>query len=268
MSSIKNYIYTNIILFVSLVLFSCSEQQKVLRSENPMERYEYAKKLYEAENYTKALPLIESVMNFAVGSKYAEEVNYWYAYSLFKVGQLTLASYQFKLFAQSFPRNEKTELANYLYAYCLYLESPSSELDQASTYEAINALDYFMDKYPNSEKYEEALNYSNILYNKLETKDINNALLFYKLEDYKASVTALQSVLEKYPATAKAQELKYTMIKSAYLLAEKSIENKKKERYNLTIQEIENFLIQFPESVYQKELLKIKEEAENKYIYG
>ena len=131
---------------ISASFFSCSEQQKVLRSENPMERYEYAKRMFEAENYSKALPLIESVINFAVGSKYAEDVNYWYAYSLYKEGQYTLASYQFKIFAQSFPRSEKTELANYLYAFCLYLESPTTLLDQNATYEAINALDYFMKK--------------------------------------------------------------------------------------------------------------------------
>ena len=42
------------ILFATLLLFSCSEYAKILKSDNLDGKYEYAKKLYEKEKYYKA----------------------------------------------------------------------------------------------------------------------------------------------------------------------------------------------------------------------
>jgi len=237
-----------------LFLSGCNSYDKLLKSNDVTLKYRAALEYFDKGNYAQAVPLLEDVYKFYIGTAQAETVSYDLAYSYYKVGEYTLAAFQFKTFADGYPLSKYTEDANYYYAYCLYLDSPGMELDQASTKGAINAFQAFADKYPESKRVDECNKSIDVLANKLEQKEINNALLYYKIEQYKAAVWAIRNALEDYPATKDKEHLSFVIVKSAYLYAANSVEEKKIERFTSALEYYSDFKEKYPISTFNPEL--------------
>ncbi|MBL2197076.1 outer membrane protein assembly factor BamD, partial [Klebsiella pneumoniae] len=59
-----------------------------------------------------------------------------------------IASYYYNRFVQTYPFSKDAEKAAYMNAYCNYMLSPESGLDQTSTHNAIKLLKSFAERYP------------------------------------------------------------------------------------------------------------------------
>jgi len=65
---------------------------------------------------------------------------------------------------------------------------------------------------------------------------------------YKAAAIAFGSLTDNFPDTKKGDEYKLMVIKSYYLYAENSVEEKQAERYEKVVSECIDFADRFPES--------------------
>ena len=146
-------------------------------------------------------------------------------------------------------------------AYCYYQQSPKPSLDQESTVKAISTFQLYIYQNPGSERVDEAKGYIDEMKNKLVQKSYMSGKLYYNLGDYKASIISLQNSLNDYPDTEHREELMFLLVKSHFLLAENSIVQRQKERYQSTVDEYYSFVGEFPESLYRREADKIYEEA-------
>jgi outer membrane protein assembly factor BamD len=218
-----------------LTMFSCSEYQKTMKAEDPEKKFTLAKKFFDEENYTRASLLLEDILVDFRNTEKAEEISYMYAYCQYKTGNLLVASFRFKSLYDIYPNGKYAEESLYLFAYTLYFESPPVNLDQSYTEKAIEALQLFINRFPESDKVEKCNKLMDDLLGKLEEKDIRTAKVWYKVEDYKAAATALSNLLEKYPSTSHKHELQYLILDSYYRLALNSIEKRQEERFNNTI---------------------------------
>ena len=97
-----------------------------------------------------------------------------------------------------------------------------------------------------------------IVNEKLMEKSFLSAKLYYNIDDYKAAIVALNICLVDFPETKYREEIMFMLLKSKYLLAEKSIQAKQTERYQDAVDEYFAFITEFPES-------KNKKEAEDMY---
>ena len=61
---------------------------------------------------------------------------------------------------------------------------------------------------------------------KLETKSFEQARLYFNMEDYKAAVTAFRNLLNDFPSTSFRENSLFLIVKSEFLLAENSIDEK------------------------------------------
>jgi outer membrane protein assembly factor BamD len=255
----KSVIY---ILTISLLILSgCSKYQKLLKSSDTELKYEMALKYYNETDYFRALQLLDELVILTRGTQKAETVYYHYAQCYYKQEEYMLASYHFKYFAKNFSRSKNAEEALFLSAYCKYLDSPKHSLDQSSTYEAINELQLFVNKYPESEKVEESNNLIDELRGKIEKKNFEIAKLYYNTEDYKAAIYAFENFLKEFPGTSFKEETMYLIMKSNFIYASKSIESKKQERFKNTLSAVDNFVSYYPESKHLKEAEQIKRRA-------
>jgi len=257
----KRSVFLILLIAAFGILSSCNSYQKLLRSNDINLKYNSALELYNKADYQRALPLLEDVFKFYIGTPQAETISYMLAYSYYKLGEFTLGAFQFKNFAEGYPLSEHAEEANYYYAYCLYLDSPQKDLDQGSSVAAINAFQLYLTKYPNSKHVDECNRNIDILSNKLEEKAVDNAILYYTIENYKAAIWAIRNVLEQYPSTKDREHLEFIIVRSSYLYAENSVDNKKLERYTSTVQYYNEFKEKFPASKYDAELAVIIKEA-------
>jgi outer membrane protein assembly factor BamD len=149
-------------------------------------------------------------------------------------------------------------------AYSLYLQSPVPNLDQTSTYEAIEAIQLFINKYPYSEYTDKAEQILDELQAKLELKAYDNATLYYKLENYKAAIIAFNNFQKDYPDSHLNEEISYWKVAAQFKLAEQSILVKQKERYYTTIEYYQSFIDRYPESKFVDEAENIYETCINK----
>ena len=249
-------------LLVLLLTSSCNKYNRLLKSTDFELKYNKAVEYYSKKNYVKALPLFEELMTVYRGTARAEQVSYYYAYCNFGLEDYLLASYHLKNFVRTFPKSEFAEEAFFTSAYCYYLDSPYYSLDQENTIKAINEFQLFVNMYPNSSRIKDCNEYIDKLRNKLEKKYYENALLYYNIEDYKASMQAFKNLLKDYPDNPYREDANFLILKSNYLLAKNSINEKKEERFKSTIELYYKFIDNYKESKYLSEAESIFESAQ------
>jgi outer membrane protein assembly factor BamD len=212
---------------------------------------------YENEEYVRAGTLFDQITAVYRGTTKADTVFYYQAKSYFNQRDYILSGHHFKNLAFNYPNSVYAEEADFMTAYCYYKQSPKPSLDQENSVQAINYFQLFGIKYPTSERNREAEKYIAEMRNKLVQKSYMSAKLYYDLEDYKASIIALQNSLNDYPDTEHREELKFLLLRSNYLLAENSIVARQIERYQETVDEYYSFVGEFPESKYRQQADRI-----------
>ena len=209
---------------------SCSEYQKAVKTEDAEIKAKVGSKMYERKKYMKAIRLFEPIAATYRGRPDAETMYYQFAQSYYKTKQYYLAGYQFESFAAGYPKSPHVEEASYLGAKCYALLSPVYTLDQTDTFKAIDKLQAFIDKYPESQHFAEANTTVKALREKIEKKVFENAKQYNKIADYKSALVALENFISDYPGTPYKEEALFYRFDSAYKLAKNSVPAKMEER--------------------------------------
>jgi outer membrane protein assembly factor BamD len=237
---------------------SCSPFQKLLKSSDNELKYTKALEYYEKGSYSPAQQLFEQIQAFFKGTDKAEKIAYYTANCYYKQKDYVLATYYFKSFATNFSTSVYAEEASYLAAYCSYLESPRSSLDQTSTKEAISLLQLFINQHPKSERISECNKLIDELRAKLEKKDLDIAMLYYRMSDYKAAIVSLNNVLKDYPDTKSKELILYSILQAKYQYAINSVYDKRRERLTVASDAYDELIAGFPVGEYTDKALTIK----------
>ncbi len=255
-----------IVLMALVLLASCSEYQKVLKSTDYDLKYEKALEYYEEEDYMRASTLLQELISVFMGTDRAEEAHYKYAYSLYNMRDYISAVHFFRQFVKKYPNSEYAEDAQFMIGACYYQQSPNPRLDQTDTQNAIEAFNLYMNLYPNSPKVEAANKMVEEMRNKLVFKSYLNAKLYYQLgtylgNNYQAAVITARNSLDEFPDTKYREELSFLILDSLYIQAMNSVPEKEEDRLRRTLDEYYAFINDFPESSYMKQANKIFEDV-------
>ena len=255
----KIFVNIFLLLFAVLIMTSCGTYQKVYKSRDWDYKFEKAKEYYNEKDYYHALPLFESLIQEGRGIRDIEKLYFYYAYSHFGAGDVTLAAYHFKNFTTNYPNSEYAEKAQFMYAYCYYVMTPGPSLDQSNGQKAIEAFQLFANIYPESDSLKKSNEYIDELRGTMQQKAFKNAKLYFNIGYYQSASIAFQNVLRNYPDIKNKEEVYFLMLKSNFLYAENSIASKQPERYKETLEVYKKFNKKFPESSYSKEVASIHE---------
>lgn len=252
-----------------LFLVGCGEYEQLLKSKDYVLKYDKALEYYEAKEYVRAATLLDQVVNIYRGTLKADTVKYYQAMSYYGQRDYILAGHYFNELSITYENSAFLQESQFMEAYCYYKLSPRPELDQEATFNAINALQIFITKYPDSERVDECNALILELSEKLVEKSFKSARLYYDLGYYKSAIVALRNSLEKYPDTKYREELMFLILKSSYLLADNSVESKRKERLQNAVDEYLSFAAEFPQSEYVKEAERMYEDTQKSLeFYG
>lgn len=241
------------IILLAVLAASCGEYEKILKSRDYAFKLDKALEYYEEEEYVKAGTLFDQVANIYRGTTKADTVKYYQAKSYYGQRDFILAGHYFNELAATYPNSVYLEESEFMVAFCYYQMAPRPSLDQDKTYKAINAFKMYMVKYPDSDKVSQCRELIAELSDKLVEKSYNSAKLYYDLGYYKSAIIALRNSLQEYPDTQFREELLYLILRSAYLLADNSVESKRMDRFQATVDEYLSFKSEFPESEYIRE---------------
>ncbi|MBJ6116881.1 outer membrane protein assembly factor BamD [Pontibacter sp. BT310] len=241
-----------VLLALLLTAASCSNYQKLLKSNDVQQKYAAAVKYYEKGDYYRASELLDAVAPLLTGTEQAEDALFYQASSNFELGNYLLSETYFRNFYTTYPRSPKAEKAMFMQVKSSYNQSPDYEQDQASTLIAMESVQEFMIRYPESEYTEEANKILENLSIKLDRKAFDSAKLYYKIRYYKAAVVALDNFIKEYPSSPYAEEAAYMKIESQYEYAKESVPSKQEERYYEVVDFYQTFADQYPESEFMR----------------
>ena len=247
-----------------VVLVGCSKFRKVMKTGDWQTKYEAALQYYEVEEYYKASQLLENILPIIRGTEQAELANFYFAYCQFYQRQYLLSAHYFKNFVDIYGRSEYVMEASFMHSYSLYKQSPKYSLDQTSTYEAVAALQAFINKYPYSEYSEQADDLIDELQVKLERKAYDNAILYYQIKGIKGFQPALvtfDNFQKNFPDSKFNEEISYLIVETQYNYARQSTYRKQEERYRTAIEKYEIMLERYPDSPYLKDAGEIYQKS-------
>ena len=246
-----------IIVFLSSILLSCNEYQKLLNStDNDTDKYNAAEKYYNDGEFRRANALIEQLIPSYRGKPQGERLVFFFADSYFQIKLYYSAAIQFENFIKSYPNSQRIQEAYFMEAKSYYMLSPLYTLDQDDTYTGIDKLQVFINRFPNSEYVSEALELMNDLQNKLEEKDVEISKQYYTIRDYTSAIKALDNFVADNPGTIFREEALYYKWLSQFEIAINSIESRIVDRVTELERSLDNFLRNYPDTIFIEDLSK------------
>lgn len=253
-----------LLVLIGASLSSCNKMyNQAMKSTDKDEIYTIANQLYKEGKLSHAIELYDRISTSFVGTEKAADIAYNTADANFQDKSYRLAGHLFKNFAGSYPMDERAEEALYLSAFSYYKDSPKYNLDQTSTYSAIDELQGFINAYPESAHVAQANGYISELRKKLELKAFEIAKVYYKTMKYKAAGIAFDNMIDEYPDSQLREE---AMMYSLRSKAELAINFSRIENKDLRLQEARTqyrqFLKYYPNTSYKSEAEKLVNDIE------
>lgn len=243
------------ILLAAGAAMSCTTKfDRLLISNDVDEKYNAAFEYFNNHKYGKAASLFESLSVMTTGTERDDTVQYYWGLSNYKHKDYYSAEGNFTKFITNFPISKFAPEARFLRIDCLYRSTLRYELDQTPTYTALTAMEEYLRDFPDSDRAGECRSMAKKLNDRLDKKAYENARLYYKMEDYKASRIAFKNIIKDDPETIYREDVLYYIAMSSYKYAKNSVTEKQKERYMDFMDDYLNFVGEIPESPYRKEL--------------
>jgi outer membrane protein assembly factor BamD len=168
---------------------------------------------------------------------------------------------------ESYPKSERVDEIAYLGAKSYYYLSPTYSRDQTETYDALEKLQLFINKYPDSKYYDDANALIQELDLKLEKKAYEIALQYNTTgpfhRDYNSAITAFDNFIENFPGSIYREDALFYKFDSAYKLAINSVVWKQQERTEVALKFYKNLMRYFPETKYHSQTTQMYETLEN-----
>ena len=241
-------------LLAVVVMSSCSEYQKLMKSGDYQAMYKKAIEYYNYGDYMRASSIFDGIRMVFTGTSKAQTIAYYRAFCAYNQKDYEYAAELFKQFVSTYPESSYLEECLYMIGYCNYMASPKARLDQTVTERAIQDFQLYLSRYPNSDRKEQINEYLDAMRDKLSYKDYLSARNYYLRERYKAAVVSLENCLKDYPGSRYREEIMYMLFNSKYEMAVNSVEDKKYERYNAAAEEYYYFMEEYPESRFAEEM--------------
>jgi outer membrane protein assembly factor BamD len=237
-------------------LVSCKSEFETLLASNDVDaKYKAAMELFNNKKYLKAAQLFESMAVLTNGTERDDTVQYYWGLSNYRYKDYYTAESNFAKFITNFPRSPFTPDARFLRLDCMYRATYRWELDQTPTKTCLAAIAEYIQEYPSDKGHMEACQkMMDDLYDRLDRKAYENARLYYKMEDYLAARVALRNVLKDNADNRYREDILYYTAMASYHYARLSVPAKQQERYLTFADDYLNFIGEYPESKYRREL--------------
>jgi outer membrane protein assembly factor BamD len=196
-------------LFVFAILSGCAKQADITTME-PEVAYRYLEKKYEKADYLSAVDGFDYyTLNYS-GSSLVDSAQFLLAMSHYNLKEYLLAADSFNELVRRFPRSPLVAEAMFQAGASYWKLSPKYSLDQEFTIKAIDALQAFIDYFPErSSRVRDAQELIDQCRNKLAQKEYSSGIIYIKTKDYRSAEIYLKSVTELYYDSPWATEAAY-----------------------------------------------------------
>lgn len=252
---------------LSLILSSCGEYQKLLKSKDPEQKYQAALQYFNDRQYVRAQTLLDDVAVYYKGTERSEDVICYLARCYMGNKDYATAAEYYEAYTRNYPKGKYIIEARYQIGHCYYIDAPDARLDQDITHKAIKWLTEFVELFPESPYAAEAYQQIDELYNRLAQKEFYSAELYYNLgtylgNNYLSAEIVAKNAIKNYPGNSYTEELSWIILQAKYQQMVNSFEDKKADRARSAEDEYYNFITDFPTSKHRQAADKIKRDID------
>ncbi len=248
--------YTVVAALLLIAAFACKSQYETLLASNDVEaKYQAAMDLYNNNKFSKAAQLFESMAILTSGTARDDTVQFYWGMANYRNKDFYTAESNFARFVQNFPRSPFAPDAEFYRLDCLYRATYRWELDQMPTRSCMASISEYMREHPDDEAHLQACQaMMTDLQDRLDRKDFEAGRQYYQMEDYPAARVKLRNVLKTNADNNYREDVLYYTAMASYHYARLSVWQKQRERYLTFVDDYLNFVGEYPESHYRKEL--------------
>ncbi len=212
--SVARYMVPAALLFLT----ACSgKKEEIPYVERPVEQiYAEASNAIDSRNYTKAALLFDEVERQHPYSQWAVRAQLMSAYSHYQALRYDDAIAALDRFISLHPGNRSAAYAFYLKALCQYERITDVRRDQSTTYEALNALNEVVRRFPTTPYARDARLKIDLTRDHLAGKDMEVGRFYLATGEYMGAIKRFRRVIDEYQTTSHVPEALHRMVE-AYL---------------------------------------------------
>ena len=256
--------YLVVVAAMVMLLTGCANEfNKVYKTTDIDYKYEYAKECFAMGKYTRAVLLLQDMVTMMKGRENGQECLYMLAMASYCGKDYETAAQYFKRYYTSYPKGKYAEMASFYVGQSLYMSTPEPRLDQSPTMQAIAAYQEYLDLFPNAMMKDEAHERLYELQDKLVEKELYSAKLYYDLgsyfgnctsggSNYEACIITAQNAIKDFPFSRKREDFAVLVMKSKYELAQRSVEERRLDRFRDAEDECYGCINEYPDAEYRK----------------
>lgn len=233
---------------ISIMLAVSCRSSGEIQTLSAKERFELGKQKFDDGDYLEAMDDFTAVTLQYPGSDVADDAQFFLAECRFRRGEFLLAAYEYETLRRNMPSSPFDAKAQYMIGLSYYSLSPKSPLDQDYTRKAIDAFQAFLEYFPTHELAPDGEGKIRELTNRLARKDYDTAVLYMKMENFKAATFYFDAVIDKYHDTEYAERAHFGKIEA--LVARRRFEEARVE--------IDRFQVRYPNSEFRDGVESLK----------
>ena len=243
------YKMRNILIFILVAVagVSCGEYQRIYKKGTAAQKQHKAMELYGKKEYAKSVQLLEQLRDMYKVRDSLENVYYHMAMSYYHLKDYPYASLFFKDYTDNFTQADRVIECAYMSLYCDVLAIGPADLDQADTKKVMEALQMFTNYYPDSEYAQKCNDHIDLLRGKLQKKEFEMAEQYYLMGEFKSAAVAAKNTVKLYPDMQQRETLEWMAVDAQFQYAENSIKSKRLERFQMVLENIQDYLYTHPE---------------------
>jgi len=195
----------------SIIIAGCSKPPP-LDEMLPEEMYHHLRTVYDKGRYLDASDGFNYfTLNYS-GHGFVDSAQYFIGQSHFEMKEYLISVDAFEELVRRFPNSQIVAESMFMIGKCYWEMSPKYSLDQEFTHSAIEALQSFIDYFPDHK--EMGLQAQNLIgkcRNKLAQKHYSNGIIYLKMKRYQAASIYFRGVLDMYYDTEWAADATFKL---------------------------------------------------------
>ena len=195
-----------VLLALTVPLLAACSGSDVPENRTADQEFRLGLEEFHDEDYLEAIQHFEVIRLQYPGSAVADSARYFSALARYQREEYLLASYEFNQIIVGGAARELMADAYYQFAQCYYQLAPHAQLDQTYTTRAIDALQNFVEAYPQHPKAQDCERQTLELVNRLAEKEYRTGVLYEKMESPSSALVYYNAVVDRYYNTDVADD--------------------------------------------------------------
>lgn len=216
------YLRIFLILIITLGIVSCSKNENVeyeiSKRSNPFDIYKEALEAFEKQDYFFARKKFdEAELNFNK-PELAAKAAIMSSYSLYRINFYKEAEENLQRYFNLYKADKNLIYAHYLLAIIYYEQITDEKLDLKPLLETKKQINFFLEKYPNSDYATDLRFKKDLIQSQLAAKELYVARYYISVQKWIPAIKRLKIIVEEYDNTIFIEEALHRLVEIHYYL--------------------------------------------------